>query len=133
MVSLNPAFPPEDRFLVCGTGGCELDKAYTGLQLPKDATTGKYTITLEFIREMIKLFKDGKTLPKRYVWEIVLGAYSVFEKEPSLVGLTLESGKSVDVIGDVHGMHFVLILARELVTHSLFYQDNTLMSSSYSS
>jgi len=53
---------------------------------------------------MMKLFKDGKALPKRYVWEITLGAYSVFEKEPSLVELTLESGRSVDVIGDVHGM-----------------------------
>ena len=52
----------------------------------------------------MKLFKDGKNLPKRYVWEITLGAYSAFEKEPSLVELALESGKSVDVIGDVHGM-----------------------------
>jgi len=52
----------------------------------------------------MKSFKDGKALPKRYVWEIALGAYSVFEKEPSLVDLTLESGKSVDVIGDVHGV-----------------------------
>ena len=53
---------------------------------------------------MIKLFKDGNALPKRYVWEITLGAYSVFEKEQSLVELTLESGRSVDVIGDVHGV-----------------------------
>lgn len=53
---------------------------------------------------MMKLFKDGNALPKRFVWEIVLGAYSVFEKEPSLVELKLESGKSVDVIGDVHGV-----------------------------
>ena len=55
----------------------------------------------------MKLFKDGNALPKRYVWEIILGAYSVFEKEQSLVELTLESGKSVDVIGDVHGMCLV--------------------------
>lgn len=55
---------------------------------------------------MMKLFKDGKALPKRYVWEIALGAYSVFEKESSLVELTLESGRSVDVIGDVHGVFF---------------------------
>lgn len=56
----------------------------------------------------MKLFKDGGVLPKRYVWEIALGAHSVFEKEPSLVELTLESGKSVDVIGDVHGMCFIM-------------------------
>lgn len=58
---------------------------------------------------MIKLFKDGKALPKRYVWEIALGAHSAFEKESSLVELKLESGKSVDVIGDVHGMRFVTL------------------------
>ena len=58
---------------------------------------------------MIKLFKDGKALPKRYVWEIALGAYSVFEKEPSLVELAVESGRSVDVIGDVHGVYLVIL------------------------
>lgn len=58
----------------------------------------------------MKLFKEGGALPKRYVWEIALGAYSAFEKEPSLVELTLESGKSVDVIGDVHGMCFFPML-----------------------
>lgn len=97
-------------------GGCELDKTYTGPHLPKDSTTGKYTITIEFVREMMKLFKDGKTLPKRYVWEIALGAHSIFEKESTLVELTLESGKTVDVIGDVHGarsVNFVPALGSE--------------------
>jgi serine/threonine-protein phosphatase 5 len=60
---------------------------------------------------MMKLFKDGKALPKRYVWEIALGAYSAFEKEPSLVELTLESGRSVDVIGDVHGVYWVMSIS----------------------
>ena len=60
----------------------------------------------------MKLFKDGNTLPKRYVWEITLGAYSVFEKEGSLVELTLESGRSVDVIGDVHGVYLVMFNLR---------------------
>ena len=106
---LSTPYLPFDGFLLCDVGGCEIDKAYTGPQLPKDPTTGKYIITLEFIREMMGLFKDGKTLPKRYVWEIALGAYSVFEKEPSLVELTLENGKSVDVIGDVHGMCFLML------------------------
>lgn len=57
----------------------------------------------------MKLFKEGQALPKRYVWEIALGAYSVFEKESSLVELKLESGRSVDVIGDVHGMFGIAV------------------------
>ena len=52
---------------------------------------------------MIQWFKDGKALPRRYVWEIVLGAHSHFAAEESLVDLDLEDGVTVDVIGDVHG------------------------------
>ena len=51
---------------------------------------------------MIQWFKDGKALPRRYVWEIVLGAHSHFIKEQSLVELPLEEGMTCDVIGDVH-------------------------------
>jgi len=122
---------------IIADGGCELDKTYTGPQLPKDATTGKYTITLEYIREMMKLFKDGKALPKRYVWEIILGAYSVFEKEPSLVDLTLESGKSVDVIGDVHGQYFDVLKLFQLTgeptdTHALLMNGDLVDRGSWS-
>lgn len=80
----------------------------------------------------MKLFKDGKALPKRYVWEIALGAYSVFEKEPSLVELTLESGRNVDVIGDVHGMFGDFDLRPGFEAYIFFSQGNTSMSSNYS-
>lgn len=52
---------------------------------------------------MIQWFKDGKSLPKRYAWEIVLGAHAHFVKEESLVDVKLEEGMDCDVIGDVHG------------------------------
>lgn len=52
---------------------------------------------------MIQWFKDGKALPKRYVWEIVLGAHAHFVSEQSLVDITLGDGVTCDVIGDVHG------------------------------
>ena len=57
---------------------------------------------------MIEWFKDGKTLPRRYVWEIVLGAYNQFIQEESLVELVLEDGMTCDVIGDVHGMRGII-------------------------
>ena len=60
-------------------------------------------MTLEFIQSMVQWFKDGKTLPKRYVWEIVLGAYEAFASEPSLVEVPVPEGTTIDVIGDVHG------------------------------
>lgn len=54
---------------------------------------------------MIEWFKEGKTLPRRYVWEIVLGAFNLFAAEESLVKLDLEEGMTCDVIGDVHGTY----------------------------
>jgi serine/threonine-protein phosphatase 5 len=93
-----------DVFTVGALGGCEMDKAYTGPQLPCE--NGKFEITIEFIRNMIQWFKDGKTLPKRYVWEIALGAHSAFASEESLVELSISGDVTVDVIGDVHGMFF---------------------------
>ena len=84
-------------------GGCFLEKSYAGPVLPEE--NGKYSITLEFIQAMIAWFKEGKTLPKRYVWEIVLGAYETFASEPSLVDVPVPEGVTIDVIGDVHGEH----------------------------
>ena len=52
---------------------------------------------------MLDWFKEGKTLPRRYVWEIALGAHDIFVQEESLVNLDLEDGMTIDVIGDVHG------------------------------
>jgi len=89
------------------TGGCRVDKSYTGPHLPLSSSSTEssptYTITPDFVSSMIDWFKSGKTLAKRYVWEIVLGAYDAFMKEESLVDVLLEEGRTCDVIGDVHG------------------------------
>jgi serine/threonine-protein phosphatase 5 len=85
-----------------GQGGCDVDKNYAGPQLTK-SEEGKYGITREFVDAMIAWFKDGKALPKRYVWEIALGAFGHFVKEESLVDLPVGEGMTCDVIGDVHG------------------------------
>lgn len=47
-------------------GGCDLDKSYDGPNLPTN-DDGQYTITREFILQMIELFKEGKSLPRRFV------------------------------------------------------------------
>lgn len=93
---------------IIADGGCDLDNKYDGPKL-ETAEDGKYTITLEFVQVMIQWFKDGKALPRRYVWEIVLGAHSHFIKEQSLVELPLEEGMTCDVIGDVHGQFYDML------------------------
>ena len=55
--SCNFAFGPE--------GGCDLDKNYAGPVLPTD-DNGKFTINIQFVRDMIQWFKDGKSIPRRY-------------------------------------------------------------------
>lgn len=52
---------------------------------------------------MLQWFKNGKTLHRRFVWEIVLGCYNELLKEDSLTDLLLEQGVTCDVIGDLHG------------------------------
>jgi len=89
---------------IIAEGGCELDSNYLGPTLPSE--NGKYYMTPTFFQSMIDWFKDGKTLPKRYVWEIVLGAHEHFAKEESLVNLDIEEGVTCDVIGDVHGQFY---------------------------
>ena len=79
-----------------------MEKTYEGPKLEK-TNDGKYAITIEFIRSMIQWFKDGKTLPRRYAWEIILGAHDYFVKEESLVDVKVENDATIDVIGDVHG------------------------------
>jgi serine/threonine-protein phosphatase 5 len=54
---------------------------------------------------MLEWFKSGKTLPKRYVWEIALGAHEHFLKEESLVDVHIPQGATIDIIGDVHGIY----------------------------
>jgi serine/threonine-protein phosphatase 5 len=81
-----------------------VENSYTGPKLDS-LDQGKFGISLQFVQSMIQWFKDGKTLPRRYVWEIVLGAYSHFAAEESLVDLDLGEGVTVDVIGDVHGSY----------------------------
>ena len=73
---------------------------------------------------MIQWFKDGKKLPRRYAWEIVLGAHEHFVKEESLVDVKIENDVTIDVIGDVHGTNRSLCLGRSSLT---ILQDNFTM------
>ncbi|KAH9083732.1 phosphoprotein phosphatase [Lactarius deliciosus] len=95
-----------DRCLeIIAEGACEVEKNYEGPRL-ETTDDGKFEITIEFIRSMMQWFKDGKALPRRYAWEIVLGAHDHFAKEESLVDVKVDKEVTIDVIGDVHGQFF---------------------------
>lgn len=97
--------------------GMEVDSSYDGPRIAeaKDRD-GKRTgrITQEFIDEMRQWFKDGKLLARRYVWQIVVGAYHALEQERSLVETTIPEGEVADIVGDTHGQFFDLLHLLEL-------------------
>lgn len=53
---------------------------------------------------MIEEFKKGGKLPKRIVYEIVLGVKEVLMKEESLVDIEVGEGVRCDIVGDTHGV-----------------------------
>ncbi|KAG0146971.1 hypothetical protein CROQUDRAFT_43612, partial [Cronartium quercuum f. sp. fusiforme G11] len=88
-------------------GGCEIDAGYSGPRLEK--TPNGYKINEQFIKDMLEWFKLGKVLPKRIVYEIVLGCYGFLEKEASLTEYTIPEEESADIIGDTHGQFFDVV------------------------
>ncbi|KAM5532863.1 hypothetical protein V8D89_013504 [Ganoderma adspersum] len=121
---------------IIAEGGCDVEKGYTGPILPTN-DDGKFTINVQFMRDMIQLFKDGKSIPRRYAWEILLGAHSYFEKEESLVDVVIPDGQTIDVIGDVHGqfydyLHLLSLTGEPSATHSLLMNGDLVDRGSWS-
>lgn len=69
-----------------------------------DEKEGRYKVSREFVEGMIEEFKKGGKLPKRLVYEIVLGCKEALVKEKSLVDIKIEKGVHCDVVGDTHGV-----------------------------
>lgn len=49
---------------------------------------------------MIETLKNGGKMPKRVVWEIILGVLGVVQREKSLVEVTVPEGVTCDIVGD---------------------------------
>lgn len=47
--------------------------------------------------------RDGKVLHKKYATMIILKARDIFEKDQSLVHITVPSDNEITVCGDIHG------------------------------
>lgn len=82
-------------------GACALDNP-NNVTLPiiPDDPAGRYTPTREFVEAMVETFKNGGKMPKRVVWEIVLGVKAVVDAEASLVEIEVPKGVTCDIVGD---------------------------------
>lgn len=77
-----------------------VDDSYDGVRLDKE-------MTQEFVDDMIHRFKNGKTIHKKYVYQIIREVRNLVYDEPTMVEVQVEKGKKLTVCGDTHGeMHF---------------------------
>lgn len=80
-------------------------------------------LDIDYLKFMIKKFKDGGKLPKKHVFAIIAKVYQLLKQENSMVEvsiphpkvsspgfssdeLVLENGKKVTVVGDTHGQFY---------------------------
>lgn len=82
-------------------GACALDNPHNvTLPIVPDDPKARYTPTKEFVEAMVETFKNGGKMPKRVVWEIILGVKSVVDAEASLVEIEVPKGVTCDIVGD---------------------------------
>ncbi|EKD01483.1 phosphoprotein phosphatase [Trichosporon asahii var. asahii CBS 8904] len=90
-------------------GACALDNPHNvTLPIVPDDPKARYTPTKEFVEAMVETFKNGGKMPKRVVWEIILGVKSVVDAEASLVEIEVPKGVTCDIVGDTHGQFYDL-------------------------
>ena len=83
--------------------GVTVDDKYDGVRLEKDE------MTQEFIDDMITRFKNGKTIHRRYVFQILTAVNRIARTEPTMVEVEVPTGHRLTVCGDTHGQYFDLM------------------------
>ncbi len=73
-----------------------VDATYDGARLEKE-------MTQEFIDDMMERFKNGKTLHKKYVYQIIIAVRDIVHSEPTMVEMEVPEGVELTVCGDTHG------------------------------
>lgn len=73
-----------------------VDDSYDGVRLEDK-------MTQEFIDDMIKRFKNGKQIHKKYAYQIVKAVRDIAYNEPTMVEIGVEEGSKLTVCGDTHG------------------------------
>lgn len=78
-----------------------VEPSYTGPRLDGE-------VTLEFMKELISMFKAEKKLPQKYAYQMILAAYNFFKQQDSLVHITVPDKQKFTICGDVHGQFYDL-------------------------
>ncbi|KAE8214668.1 hypothetical protein CF327_g1949 [Tilletia walkeri] len=91
----------------------------------------------KFVEELVEFYKEGGKLPTRYAWQIMMGAFRLFNEEPTLVEYTVQEGTTIDVIGDTHGQlyefgHLLSLTGPPSDTHALLFNGDFVDRGSWS-
>lgn len=78
-----------------------VESSYDGAPLGKE-------MTQEFIDDMTERFKNGKTIHKKYAYQIVLAVKNIVYNEPTMVEVEIPQDVRLTVCGDTHGMFLKL-------------------------
>ncbi|KAM0756689.1 protein phosphatase 5, partial [Meredithblackwellia eburnea MCA 4105] len=113
-------------------GASPIEADYAGPRLSPEGLP-----TVEFVDDLLNWFKDGKVIPRRIAWEIVLGAYDVLKAEPSMVDCDVPDGQTINVIGDTHGqfydfLHLLSLTGKPSPTHTLLFNGDFVDRGSWS-
>jgi serine/threonine-protein phosphatase 5 len=52
---------------------------------------------------MMERFKNGKTIHKKYVYQIIIAVQKIVYNEPTMVEMEIEDDVKLTVCGDTHG------------------------------
>ncbi|KAL3142834.1 hypothetical protein ABBQ38_003127 [Trebouxia sp. C0009 RCD-2024] len=100
-----PQTPPAETI---DLASMTVEDSYDGPHLQGNLEEG-YTVTPAFMQDMLQRFKDQKLIHRRYAFAIILQAYHILRKLPSLVDVPVPKGSKLTVCGDVHGQYFDLL------------------------
>lgn len=73
-----------------------VDADYDGVRLENEMNP-------EFITDMMERFKNGKTIHKKYVYQIIIAVQKIVYNEPTMVEMEIEDDVKLTVCGDTHG------------------------------
>lgn len=71
-------------------------------------------VTLEFMKELMQLYKKQGKLHRKYAYKILLDIETYFKAQPSLVDIKIPDENKFTVCGDIHGQFYDLMNIFEL-------------------
>jgi hypothetical protein len=99
-----------------------VEPAYDGVRLGSE-------MTQEFIDDMTERFKNGKTIHKKYVYQIIVAVKNIVYNEPTMVEVDIPDDVQLTVCGDTHGKflsRFAALLCAHSWNRAIFRSDGAL-------